>query len=268
MSVGAVGIDDDIAFFSNFNDELDIVAPGVNVLSTYTRGRYAYSSGTSMSAPHVAGVAALLWSHFPEKSVQNIRQALEESAQDLGKSGRDDIFGHGLVRADSAYTFLLGGDNGNGNEVVDEVTKCFDDPIGWHDREGTHYNCEWYGREDNCKKYGESFKNQEKTANMACCACGGGSLYSGKPTNPAPSPSPSSSLPPDEEQSNVTCGCPNTCTSDVLARKIGNHGLTLLDQIMWLRDVFDYTEIEACIFMCVDLFSNLCGECDPSRCSA
>mmetsp|Transcript_1021 Transcript_1021/g.1218 ORF Transcript_1021/g.1218 Transcript_1021/m.1218 type:complete len:203 (-) Transcript_1021:129-737(-) len=61
-----------------------------------------------MASPHVAGVAALVWSHFPTKTAQQIRQALESTAQDLGSSGRDDIFGHGLVRADLAYNSLKG----------------------------------------------------------------------------------------------------------------------------------------------------------------
>ncbi len=69
---------------------------------------YASFSGTSMSTPHVAGVAGLLIGLYgPENiTVAQLRDALESTAQDLGDPGRDDLFGHGLVRADLAKTYL------------------------------------------------------------------------------------------------------------------------------------------------------------------
>ncbi|RKG84655.1 S8 family serine peptidase [Corallococcus terminator] len=63
---------------------------------------YAYLSGTSMSAPFVSGVAALLWSAHPTLTPQQVREALEASARDLGTPGKDPVFGHGLVRARDA----------------------------------------------------------------------------------------------------------------------------------------------------------------------
>jgi len=84
---------------------------GVQTTITFaqTGSSYASFSGTSMSCPHVAGAAALLYSQFGpgEVPVALIRQALEESAEDLGNPGRDDIFGHGLVNAQAAYVRLL-----------------------------------------------------------------------------------------------------------------------------------------------------------------
>lgn len=67
---------------------------------------YAYFDGTSMSAPHVSGVAALVWSYFPSCSNTQIRAALNASAEDLGKPGRDYEYGYGLVRAKAAYDYL------------------------------------------------------------------------------------------------------------------------------------------------------------------
>ncbi|MCL6477426.1 MAG: S8 family peptidase [Peptococcaceae bacterium] len=67
IQVGAVDMNKVIASFSNSNNEIDILAPGVNILSTYPPDRYACFSGTSMAAPHVAGAAALIISEYEQK---------------------------------------------------------------------------------------------------------------------------------------------------------------------------------------------------------
>jgi len=107
LSVAAVSRSKSRASFSQMNDMVDIAAPGVDILSTYSGGAYSYQSGTSMSVPHVVGVAALIWSHFPQLSASEIWSALEVSAEDLGSVGRDDLYGHGLVDALEAYNYLL-----------------------------------------------------------------------------------------------------------------------------------------------------------------
>jgi subtilisin family serine protease len=66
-------------------------------------GNYDYFNGTSMATPHASAVAALVWSYFPHCSAAQIRSTLAKSAQDLGTEGRDDKYGHGLVRAKAAY---------------------------------------------------------------------------------------------------------------------------------------------------------------------
>jgi len=109
MSVAALDSENNRAYFSTYNDQVDIAAPGLYVKSTLPQNKYGVMSGTSMATPHVAGVAALIWSHSPNSSAREIREILEETAQDLGPIGRDDYYGHGLVRADLAVELLLSG---------------------------------------------------------------------------------------------------------------------------------------------------------------
>lgn len=94
------------ASFSTKNTQVELAAPGVNVMSTLPGNRYQAYSGTSMSAPHVTGVAALLWSNYPNCSNQQIRDAMNATALDRGLDGRDIEYGYGIVQAKAAYDYL------------------------------------------------------------------------------------------------------------------------------------------------------------------
>lgn len=111
LSVAAIDANLDIASFSTYNTEVDIAAPGVDVLSTIADSdtSYAQLSGTSMATPHVSGVAALLWSQFPDRSVDDIENAIKLSALDSGACGQDPLFGHGIVDAMAAAVYLESG---------------------------------------------------------------------------------------------------------------------------------------------------------------
>lgn len=68
-----------------------------------TASSYGHFDGTSMATPHVSAVAALVWSYFPNCTAKQLRSSLGKSALDLGKRGRDDKYGYGLVQAKAAY---------------------------------------------------------------------------------------------------------------------------------------------------------------------
>ena len=59
-----------------------------------------------MATPHVAGVAALVWNHFPQCTANQIRNVLLLTAQDKGDAGCDDKYGYGIVKARAAYDLL------------------------------------------------------------------------------------------------------------------------------------------------------------------
>lgn len=77
LSVAATDHNDALASFSNYGTvNVDLAAPGVSILSTLPNNSYGAKSGTSMAAPHVAGVAALAWSYAPTASYLQVRNAL------------------------------------------------------------------------------------------------------------------------------------------------------------------------------------------------
>lgn len=76
----------------------EVVAPGLNVRSSVPNGGYQGGwSGTSMACPHVAGAIALLRQVNPNATVDTIKWALMESAQDLGSEGEDNAYGFGII---------------------------------------------------------------------------------------------------------------------------------------------------------------------------
>jgi len=97
VSVAATDNRDARADFSNANSDVEIAAPGVDVLSTVPGGGYATMSGTSMATPHVAGVAGVLRQLFPAENAAAIRNRLDAAVNDLGPAGRDTSFGFGRV---------------------------------------------------------------------------------------------------------------------------------------------------------------------------
>lgn len=106
IAVGAVDRHGSRAFFSNYGEPLDLVAPGVRIFSTVLNNGYDTFSGTSMAAPHVTGVAGLLLAQRPQLTNNQVRTILAQSTTDLGESGLDRHFGHGLVNAQGALEMV------------------------------------------------------------------------------------------------------------------------------------------------------------------
>jgi thermitase len=104
IAVGAVDSANNYAGFSNFGPELDLVAPGTSIYSTVIGG-YGYKSGTSMSAPYVSGLAAILCGI--NSSPASVTFEMESTALDLGAAGFDDSYGFGLIQLDSALKLAL-----------------------------------------------------------------------------------------------------------------------------------------------------------------
>ena len=117
LAVGAIGHENEHARYSNTGSYVDVVAPGGNpsgssdpdwnhwIRSTYWRGSgssYAGVAGTSQACPHVAGLAALVWSVNASLTNDQVESCIESTAVDLGTAGRDDTFGWGCVNAAAA----------------------------------------------------------------------------------------------------------------------------------------------------------------------
>ncbi len=117
ISVSGVTLRKELASYSNFGSTITVAAPGGEmgrdvdgdgyqdgILSTsWNGGNYSYTflSGTSMAAPHVSGVAALMRSLHPSMTPDQLDALLSSGdiTEDIGPSGRDDYFGYGLIDA-------------------------------------------------------------------------------------------------------------------------------------------------------------------------
>lgn len=133
ISVGATAVDDKIASYSSFGPTLDLSAPGAeapegtcsingmtyilttavdttssgNIDATNPAWELACVAGTSFAAPYVSAVAGLVKYVNNNATHEDIKCHLEQTAEDLGPVGWDQKFGHGLVRADIAYSTPL-----------------------------------------------------------------------------------------------------------------------------------------------------------------
>ncbi|RYX99656.1 peptidase S8, partial [bacterium] len=110
IAVGSTDENDKKSTFSNFGDWITVSAPGTGILSTLptymSPNGYGKLSGTSMAAPLVTGLAALIRSQSKNLSPANTAKLLKSSADDLGDAGFDNNFGAGRVNAYKALSSL------------------------------------------------------------------------------------------------------------------------------------------------------------------
>lgn len=102
ISVGGTTRFDEVASFSSQGPPVELCGPGENVYSCALDGAYRQDSGTSFAAPHVSGLAALLFSSGRYSDAAHLRQHMRNSVADLGTSGRDEAFGYGRIDAKAA----------------------------------------------------------------------------------------------------------------------------------------------------------------------
>lgn len=114
IAVGAVDFSRNLTTFSNYGQWMSVVAPGQQILSTMPvnsvfmtqeegyMNNYDVMDGTSMAAPIVSGVVALMKSRHPNLNPAQIKQRLQGTAIDLGAPGFDERYGHGMIDAPRA----------------------------------------------------------------------------------------------------------------------------------------------------------------------
>ncbi|WP_221793535.1 S8 family serine peptidase [Oceanobacter mangrovi] len=129
IAVGATNAEDELTSYSNYGSKQDLVAPGGasledvqndgypdGILSTVANdssgsrvSSYAYYQGTSMAAPHVSGVLALMKAVYPELTPTQVDALIANGdiSDDLGSSGRDNYYGYGRINALKAVNAAL-----------------------------------------------------------------------------------------------------------------------------------------------------------------
>jgi len=136
MAIGATDQSDQRALFSSYGAIVSVVAPGMNIFSTFWSAgegsTYVDASGTSQAAPMVSGLAALLFSQDLSRTNNIVRNLIERSADDIGPSGWGSETGYGRINAYSAFVGDLMGvvnDSGTYEPIPNATIIAFQDKI-------------------------------------------------------------------------------------------------------------------------------------------
>ncbi|NQT34755.1 S8 family serine peptidase [bacterium] len=103
IGVGATDNRDYKANFSNYGDYIDVITPGVAMLSAYPRNSYAALQGTSMSSPFAAGIGALLLSVEPDLAWWEMLEWMDRTAVDISEVGNNDQYPGIDLRLDAGF---------------------------------------------------------------------------------------------------------------------------------------------------------------------
>lgn len=129
IAVGATDYNMNLAYYSNYGPEVDVVAPGGDVTVDLNNDGYGdgilqntfgnnprdmgyyFYQGTSMATPHVAGTAALMISNGNATTPDQVQRALQDTAHERGEPGKDNLYGYGLIDAYAALGWTDGPQN-------------------------------------------------------------------------------------------------------------------------------------------------------------
>jgi thermitase len=111
VAVGAVDGEGQVASFTSYGARITVVAPGVNILSSFAKGGYAVASGTSQAAPCVAGAVALLKSFARDNGlglgVEDVARILRETSDRPDRRLRTPHAGYGVINMTDAFKWLM-----------------------------------------------------------------------------------------------------------------------------------------------------------------
>lgn len=117
LAVGSTDRSNKHADFSITGEQIQLCAPGVDIVSTRLNGKYSISDGTSSSTAIVSGAAALVRAKFPDLTARQVIHRLTATATDIGPPGRDDECGFGLLNIVGALTADVSDDGEASPEV-------------------------------------------------------------------------------------------------------------------------------------------------------
>lgn len=126
ICVGAIDSNRKRASFSNVGNSLDVVAPGVGIVSCVPGGGFRSMQGTSMAAPHISALAAMLKLMNPSYTPLQIEQTIKSGSKDLGTPGWDKNYGYGVPDFSSLAVVAPTGISLSRNSISLETGKVFE----------------------------------------------------------------------------------------------------------------------------------------------
>jgi thermitase len=135
IAVAATDRNDTLTSFSQYGSWVDIAAPGASIYSTYRGNSYATLDGTSMACPHVSGAAALIWSHAPSLTNQQLRTILETNVDPYNPyAGRTIGSGKGRL---NVYRALQAAGGGGSTPALSSLSISPTSVVGGNSATGT-----------------------------------------------------------------------------------------------------------------------------------